>query len=166
MISERDQIERVLRASGHTDAAELVGALGPVEPTEAEKLARLRGATVACFPSTGGESFGVVLLEAMAAGVPVVASDLTGYRNVVRHALEAVLVPPGDPVSLAAALRQVLDAPVLREQLRVAGAARAVEFSMARLADSFVDRYETALRTARPVSRPRWRRATSGAGVL
>ena len=52
--------------------------------SEAEKARRLRGATVACFPSIEGESFGVVLLEAMAAGTPVVASDLTGYRHVAR----------------------------------------------------------------------------------
>ena len=57
--------------------------------TEAEKARRFRGATIACFPSTEGESFGVVLLEAMAAGSGVVASDLTGYRHVARAEREA-----------------------------------------------------------------------------
>ena len=52
--------------------------------SDAEKASRLRGATVYCAPSLRGESFGVVLLEAMAAGVPIVCSDLPGYRKVVR----------------------------------------------------------------------------------
>jgi phosphatidylinositol alpha-mannosyltransferase len=135
--------------------------------SETEKLARLAGATVACFPSIGGESFGVVLLEATAAGVPIVASDLIGYRNVVRDGLEALLVPPGDPGALAEALGRAIDSPALRERLRSAGRRRAVEFSLTRLADSFVDRYEMALRTTRPAVRSRRRRAAAlGAGVL
>ena len=60
--------------------------------TEEEKARRLRGAAIACFPSIDGESFGVVLLEAMAAGTAVVASDLTGYRAVARTGDEARLV--------------------------------------------------------------------------
>src|SRR5580700_2401357 len=67
-----------------------------------EKASRLRGCSVFCAPSLGGESFGVVLLEAMAAQAPVVASDLPGYRAVVRADRDALLVPPGDPVALAA----------------------------------------------------------------
>ena len=63
--------------------------------SEAEKVARIKGADVLCVPSLHGESFGVVLLEAMAARTPVVASDLPGYRNVARIGDEADLVPPG-----------------------------------------------------------------------
>ena len=73
---------------------------------DAGKARRLRGADVFCAPSLGGESFGVVLLEAMAAGVPVVASDLTGYRAVARSGVDALLVPPGDAAALAEALGQ------------------------------------------------------------
>ncbi|MBM3659097.1 MAG: glycosyltransferase family 4 protein, partial [Actinobacteria bacterium] len=72
--------------------------------TEAEKARRLRGAAIACFPSIEGESFGVVLLEAMAAGTAVVASDLTGYRAVARTGDEARLVPVGDVAALTATL--------------------------------------------------------------
>ena len=72
--------------------------------SEGDKLARLRGASVFCAPSLHGESFGVVLVEAMAAGTPVVASALDGYRNVATDGVDAVLVPPGDPDALAAAL--------------------------------------------------------------
>src|SRR5439155_3748568 len=78
---------------------------------EHEKAARLRGADVFCAPSLRGESFGVVLLEGMAAQTPIVASDLPGYRNVARAGADALLVPPGDVDALAAALAGVLEAP-------------------------------------------------------
>ena len=69
--------------------------------TDAEKAARMQGADVFCAPSLRGESFGVVLLEAMAARTPVVASDLPGYRNVAIADRDALLVPPGDATALA-----------------------------------------------------------------
>jgi len=112
--------------------------------SEADKARRLRGATVACFPSIEGESFGVVLLEAMAAGTAVVAADLTGYRHVARGGREAVLVEPGDAASLRAGLRRVLDDAPLRGELVAGGSRRAAEFSMAALAESFLERYEQA----------------------
>ena len=64
--------------------------------SDPEKFARLRGASVFCAPSLHGESFGVVLIEAMAAGTPVVASGLDGYRNVATDGVDALLVEPGD----------------------------------------------------------------------
>jgi phosphatidylinositol alpha-mannosyltransferase len=114
--------------------------------TEAEKARRLRGASIACFPSTEGESFGVVLLEAMAAGSAIVASDLSGYRHVARADREAVLVRPGDAAALRDALRRVLDAAALRQALSEAGHRRAAEFSMSHLAEEFVDRYASIAR--------------------
>ena len=66
--------------------------------TEAEKFARLRECDVFCAPSLGGESFGVVLIEAMAAGTTVVASGLDGYRNVATDRVDSLLVPPATPV--------------------------------------------------------------------
>jgi phosphatidyl-myo-inositol alpha-mannosyltransferase len=124
--------------------------LGPV--SEEEKARRLRGAAVACFPSIEGESFGVVLLEAMAAGTPVVASDLTGYRHVARDGREALLVPPGDPAALQAALRRVLDEPEPPTAMIRAGRARAEEFSVGRLAERCLAVYEEAMaRRATPV---------------
>jgi phosphatidylinositol alpha-mannosyltransferase len=116
---------------------------------EAEKWRRLRGATVACFPSIEGESFGVVLLEAMAARTAVVASDLSGYRHVARDGREAVLVPPDDPEALRAALRRLLDHPEQRSSLVDAGRVRADGFSLGRLAERFVERYETAIARGR-----------------
>lgn len=112
---------------------------------EAEKLVRIRSADVFCVPSLHGESFGVVLLEAMAARTPVVASDLPGYRNVVRVGDEAELVPPNDPDALAAALMNVLQRPDHAAELVAAGRQRAEQFSMARLADVYLDLYERAI---------------------
>ena len=113
--------------------------------SEEEKHARLRGATVACFPALDGESFGVVLLEAMAAGTALVASDIDGYRTVSRADREALLVPPGDADTLRAALQSLLDNPARRAQLVAEGRRRADEFSMAHLAERFLPLYERAI---------------------
>ena len=113
--------------------------------SDGELAQRLRAATVFCAPSLHGESFGVILLEAMAAGTPVVASDISGYRDVARQEKEAVLVPGGDPVALAGGLRRVLDDPTLAGRLVEAGTARAATFSMERLATRYADLYETLL---------------------
>jgi phosphatidyl-myo-inositol alpha-mannosyltransferase len=116
---------------------------------DVEKAARLRGATIACFPAIDGESFGVVLLEAMAAGAAVVASDIDGYRDVARADAEALLVPPGDSDALARALRALLDDDDRRKELVAAGRTRADEFSMDRLAGRFLDIYERAIAAVR-----------------
>jgi phosphatidylinositol alpha-mannosyltransferase len=112
--------------------------------TEEEKAQRLRTAHVLCAPSLGGESFGMVLLEGMAAQTPIVASDLPGYRNVARHEKEALLVPPGDSRRLAAAIRRVLEEPQVALSLVAGGDARAAEFSMDRLAERYLELYEQA----------------------
>jgi phosphatidylinositol alpha-mannosyltransferase len=110
---------------------------------DAEKAARLRGADVFCAPSLRGESFGVVLLEGMAAQTPVVASDLPGYRNVARSGKDAILVPPGDRQALADALRGVLDDSRCAESLVTSGQQRAEEFSMGNLARRYTELYRT-----------------------
>ncbi|HEX2040864.1 MAG TPA: glycosyltransferase family 4 protein [Acidimicrobiales bacterium] len=123
-----------------TDGDPRVEWLGRID--DAEVAARLRGADLFCAPSLHGESFGVVLLEAMAAGTPIVAGDLPGYRNVARPDQHAVLVPPGDPAALAAGIRRVLDDGRLAARLVAAGEIRAAEFSMERLAVRYVELYE------------------------
>lgn len=110
--------------------------------SEAEKVALLASSTVFAAPSLHGESFGVVLLEAMAAGAAVVASDLDGYGNVATHGADALLVPPGDPVALAGAIARLVDDVDLRGRLVTAGHERAARFSMRRLAELYVERYE------------------------
>lgn len=127
-----------------------------------EKIARLRGADVFCAPSLHGESFGVVLLEAMAAGTAVVASALDGYRNVATHHQDALLVPPGDVTALGSALGEILHDGVRRGALVDGGLRRAQDFSMQTLAEAYLERYE---RLAAATSTPRrgalgerWRR--------
>jgi phosphatidylinositol alpha-mannosyltransferase len=106
-----------------------------------EKASRLRGADVFCAPSLRGESFGVVLLEGMAAQTPVVASDLPGYRNVARAGSDAVLVPPGDAGALARAIEGVLADATCTESLVSSGFQRAEEFSMDNLARRYIELY-------------------------
>jgi len=113
--------------------------------SEHDKFARLRGADVFCAPSLGGESFGVVLIEAMAAGTTVVASALDGYRNVATHDVDALLAEPGDVDALAAALIEGLDDSVATRRLRAAGSVRAEDFAMSTLADRYVDIYRDVI---------------------
>ncbi|MCW3019927.1 MAG: Phosphatidylinositol alpha-mannosyltransferase, partial [Solirubrobacterales bacterium] len=80
-----------------------VHALGKV--SEERKWVELERAEVLCAPSLHGESFGMVLTEAFAAATPVLASDIPGYRDVVRDGTDGLLVPAGDPLALAEALR-------------------------------------------------------------
>jgi phosphatidylinositol alpha-mannosyltransferase len=113
--------------------------------TDAPRNALLRGARVFCAPSLRGESFGVVLLEAMAAGAPIVASAIEGYQNVARSGRDALLVPPGDVAALRGALRRLLDDPALRGRLAESGRERAEQFSMRRLAERYLELYSRAL---------------------
>ena len=112
---------------------------------EDEKLSRLRGGDLFCAPSLRGESFGVVLLEAMAAETPIVASSLPGYAKVAQAGHDAVLVEPGRPDLLATAIESVLTDPARAERLVAAGRERAQEFSMARQAQRYLEIYEETL---------------------
>jgi phosphatidylinositol alpha-mannosyltransferase len=113
--------------------------------TDQEKVDYLRKSSVFCAPSLGGESFGVVLIEAMAARTPVVASALDGYMNVATDDLDAVLVEPGDVGALRDALARVLNDSELALQLTEAGSRRASDFSMTALALSYVDVYRSVI---------------------
>jgi phosphatidyl-myo-inositol alpha-mannosyltransferase len=109
--------------------------------SDEEKFARLAAADVFCAPSLGGESFGVVLMEAMAAGTTVVASRLDGYLNVATHEQDALLTEPGDAADLALALRRALGDRELASQLRRGGSERAETFAMSKLVDRYVEIY-------------------------
>ena len=110
--------------------------------SEAAKLELLHRSSVLCAPSRHGESFGVVLLEAMAAGLPVVASDLTGYRELTNDGTAARLVPPGDPAALAREIIRLLSDDHLADSLRTAGLRRARHFSSDTLAERYTEIYE------------------------
>lgn len=96
-------------------------------------------------PAVGRESFGIVLVEAMAAGLPVVASDIPGYREVVRRDEDGLLVPPRDPAALAAAVGRLLDDRGLAGRLAAAGAARAARFSWEGVTREIESAYEEAI---------------------
>jgi phosphatidylinositol alpha-mannosyltransferase len=128
--------ERLRRATADDPRIEWLGRVG-----EAEKIARTRGAHVLCAPSLHGESFGVVLLEGLAAGTPVVATDLPGYRNVARPGLEARIVPPGDPAALAKAIKAVFDETLETAAMVENGRERARLFSMDTLAGHYLEMY-------------------------
>ena len=113
--------------------------------SDSEKISRMSRASVFCAPSLHGESFGVVLLEAMAAGTPVVASNLDGYRNVATDDETALLVETGNVASLATALARVLADPRLAARLTANGREHAQRFSMDALADRYIEMYERAL---------------------
>ena len=100
---------------------------------------------VFCAPATGRESFGIVLVEAMAAGLPVVASDIPGYREVVRHDVEGILIKPSDPRELAGAVTRLLEEPDLARRMGEAGRARAGRYSWDRVAREVEAAYQEVL---------------------
>lgn len=120
-----------------------VTVLGKVD--EAEKQRVLEEADVLCAPSLGGESFGMVLTEAFAAGTPVVASDIAGYRDVVRDGVDGVLVPVGDAQALAEALRDLYDEPTRRTQMARAAAVEVERFAWPRVAAEVMNAYQDAI---------------------
>jgi Glycosyltransferase len=136
--------EREARRYVATRGLQAVEFLGHV--SDAEKAQLFRTVDVFASPATGGESFGVVLLEAMAAGAPIVASDIHGYKGVVRRGREGLLVPPHEPKELAAAIARLLADPELRAQMSAAGQIRAEEFSWPRVAARVEEYYGFVIR--------------------
>jgi phosphatidylinositol alpha-mannosyltransferase len=125
-----------------------VTVLGRVD--DAEKQRVLESADLLCTPSLGGESFGMVLTEGFAAGTPVVASDIAGYRDVVRDGVDGVLVPRGDATALAETLLDLWLAPERRVEMGRAAAAHAQRFAWPHVAREVLDAYEDAIATPAP----------------
>jgi phosphatidylinositol alpha-mannosyltransferase len=126
-----------------------------VGPVSREDLPRYyRTATVFCAPSTGFESFGIILLEAMAAGVPVVASDITGYRSVVAHKVEGLLTPPKDETAIARAIIELLRDPAQRAQMSHAGKRKATQYDWDLIAQRVLEYYDQLIaeQRARPAA--------------
>ncbi len=119
---------------------------------DATKHLELAQADVLCAPSLGGESFGMVLTEAFAAGTPVVASDIAGYRDVVRDGVTGVLVPAGDAQSLAEVLRDLHDEPEARARMARAAASDVERFAWPHVAREVMEAYEDAIATPQAAS--------------
>ena len=145
--------ERVRRAGWSN-----VHFVGPV--SEADLPRYYQAAHVFVSPATGGEAFGLVLTEAMAAGAPVIAGDNPGYRAVLRGGADGVLVPPRDPAALAAAIDALLRDEPRRRRMIAAGRARARDFSVESVGAQFLALYDSLAAQARrergeaPVSGP------------
>ena len=101
-----------------------------------------------CSPATGSESFGIVLLEAMAAGIPIVASDIRGYQDVVTHGVEGLLARPRDGIALAGALRILIEDRALRDRMGAAGRLESQKYRWSAVASRVLEFYERT--AARP----------------
>lgn len=138
--------------SGHAESLyrqagpELAGnidLLGSVD--DATKARALRSVDIYCAPNISGESFGMILTEAMAAGAPVVASDLDSFRRVLDDGSAGILTATGDSAELARQLDALLADRARRTELVRAGRARATEFDWARVTTQVLRVYETAI---------------------
>jgi len=109
-------------------------------------------ADVFCAPATGRESFGIILLEAMAVGKPIVASNIEGYAGVVTHGVDGLLVPPADKEKLVRALISLLTDQSLRQKMGAKGRAKALEHSWEQIAQKVLNYY------VRVLSEPPWRK--------
>jgi phosphatidylinositol alpha-mannosyltransferase len=143
-----------LLVAGRGDADDLLSGLPPVldgrvelmgQVSEADKARMLRSIDVYCAPNLGGESFGIILLEAMAAGAPIVASDLDPFRRVLDDGRAGTLFRTGDPAALAKALAGLLDDPARRQRLVGIGAEVVAGYDWPVVAKQIVAVYETVV---------------------
>lgn len=143
-----------LLVAGRGDADDLLGALPPVLAgrvellglvSEADKARMLRSVDVYCAPNLGGESFGIILLEAMAAGTPIVASDLDAFRRVLDDGRAGVLFRTGDAGALAGALAGLLDDPDRRAALAAIGTEVVAPYDWPVVAEQVLAVYETVV---------------------
>ena len=109
--------------------------------SEEDKPRYFKTADVYCAPSTGHESQGIVLLEGMAVGTPIIASNIEGYASVVTHGEEGLLVPPRNEYELARALIYLLEDESLRQQMGAKGRITADNYSWERVAQRVADFY-------------------------
>jgi phosphatidylinositol alpha-mannosyltransferase len=102
-------------------------------------------ADIFCAPAVGKESFGIILLEAMAAHKPIIATNIEGYSSVVTHGVEGLLVPPKDEEALAQALLSLFSDQALRHQMGVNGGIKAEAHSWGGIAQKTIEYYHELL---------------------
>jgi phosphatidylinositol alpha-mannosyltransferase len=136
--------EREARRYVMTRGLQNVEFLGRVSDDEKAQL--FRTADVFVSPATGRESFGIVLLEAMAAGAPIVCSDIHGYKGVVQRGRQGILTPPHDAKALSAELAGLLANPQLRARMGASGEERAEQFSWERVTAKVEEYYNFVIR--------------------
>jgi len=141
-VSRLDGVSLLVAGPGdEPEAPESVTFLGKV--SEEDKARFFKSVDVYVAPNTGGESFGIVLIEAMAAGAPIVASDLDAFRRVLEDGDAGELVPPEDPAALADALRDLLADPARRRAVAKRASAVVRRYDWPAIADAIVGVYET-----------------------
>jgi phosphatidyl-myo-inositol alpha-mannosyltransferase len=116
--------------------------------SDADKARMLRSVDVYCAPNTGQESFGVILLEAMSARTPIVASDIDAFRRVLADGAAGELFRPGDAAALASGLRTLLDDPARRETLVAEGTRTVAPYDWTVVVSAVVRVYELAIAAA------------------
>ena len=136
----RPWYEKTAEDTGLTDNVVFTGFV-----PSAELPSYYRSADIFCAPATGGESFGIVLLEAMACGKPVVATNIQGYASVLAHGEEGLLVPPKDEKALAQALLSLLHDKSLRLRMGNKGKSKAEKYSWPNIARQVMDYYNSLL---------------------
>ena len=140
IASDGPDTKRLQKATEDDHRIEWLGRI-----SEEEKISRLQKATVFCAPSLGGESFGIVLLEAMASKTLVVASDIPGYSKLTRGGLDALLFRKGDSTALSKALDVALYDPNASQSIVESALTRVRQFSMDELAERYLQTYKKAI---------------------
>jgi phosphatidyl-myo-inositol alpha-mannosyltransferase len=153
LLAERPRLKILVAGSGQADVPvphENVLFLGAID--DEARADMLAGSDLYVAPHLGGESFGIVLLEAMAAGAPVLASDLPAFRNVLEGGRLGELFEPGNVTELATRALRLLSHAEAREELRSAGLAAVPKYDWSVLLPELLSVYELV---ARPASRGR-----------
>jgi phosphatidylinositol alpha-mannosyltransferase len=142
--------EDVLRYLANPETMSRIDARGRVSHDELWRA--LHGSDLLCAPSLAGESFGMILTEAFAAGTPVIASAIAGYSDVVTDGVDGVLVPPGDPQRLAEELQRAHHEPGRLAAMGEAARQSAQRYAWPRIADRVTDVYERAIEVPAPAT--------------
>lgn len=137
---DREKLEELVRELQIEQSVEFLGFVSPEE-----KVALLRSATFACYPAIYGESFGIVLLEALATGTPLIAGDNPGYSSVLKGKGLLCLVDPTDTAEFSRRMRLYLEDKEIRDMLSEWGLQYVQQFDYPKIVDKYLDVYAKAI---------------------